>query len=269
MLVVTVAATLLCIILAASTPVTAHAPEDITLIYNEQREILTIAVKHDVKDPATHYVEMLEIYLNDALIIERTFDEQPRDNFNERFNLPAKEGDSIRARALWNIGSTSEDYLEQDMLVGPGVTAEGDRAGTIDLVIIFHAAIQVIAFGLAIANIPGGWSFYRAWKTKTKPTGRRRRHIRMGTVAGYMWGAGALGGLWIVYMTSGDYVGSPHGWLAVGVFISAIFAGYAASPRFRKAGYGMRLHAHIPLALLTIVLGLVTIVTGLLTAGII
>jgi hypothetical protein len=89
----------------------------------------------------------------------------------------------------------------------------------------------------------------------------------MGTIAIYLWGIGALGGLWLVYMTSGDYLGSQHGWLAFGTFASALFAGYSASPNFRKAGYGMRMSAHMPLSLLTVVMGLVTIITGALTAG--
>ncbi len=48
-----------------------------------------------------------------------------------------------------------------------------------------------------------------------------------------------------------------------------MFMGYAASTRFRAAGFGKRMSAHMPLALLTIVLAVVTIGCGLWTAGMI
>jgi hypothetical protein len=207
---------------------------------------------------------MVEIYRNDALIIERPFDSQPRDNYNERFLIQGvDEGDVIRVIAYCNL----DGEIMRQMEIGSGITAEGERANTIGVGVVGHAIIQVGAFALAIINIPGGMGFYRAWKTKSKPKGRRRLHVRIGSAAIYLWGIGALAGLWIVYMTSGDYLGSPHGWLALGTFISSMFAGYAASPNFRKAGYGMRMSAHMPLGLLTIVLGIITILTGAITAG--
>ncbi|MCK5415757.1 MAG: hypothetical protein KAJ35_10285 [Thermoplasmata archaeon] len=255
----------LLLLLASSLPVSAHPPEEMTIIYNDRIDILTVSINHDVKDPTTHYVTQIEVYIGATQVIERTFKEQPRDNYNERFNLRAVEDDEVRVVAYCNI----EGSIEREMTVGSGITAEGDRADLVGTMVYIHAGLQVMGFVMALVAIPGGMHFYRAWKTKTKPTGKRRRHIRIGWTVVALWGLGSLGGLWIVYMTSGDYLGSPHGWMAFATFVAALFASYSASTNFRKAGYGMRMQTHVPLALLTVTLGVVTILAGMLTAGVI
>jgi uncharacterized membrane protein YozB (DUF420 family)/desulfoferrodoxin (superoxide reductase-like protein) len=259
-----IAATALMVLLVASSlPTAAHPPEEMTVVFNDRMDVLTVTLKHDVKDKTTHYVEKIEVYWNSALVIERVFESQPRDSYAERFSLEAEEGDVVLVKACCNI----EGCVERELEVGPGVSAEGDRAGTIGTVIVGHAIIQIVALVLALVAIPGGMHFFRAWRNKTKPTGKRRRHIRIGGTAAAMWGLGSLLGFWIVYMTSGDYLGSIHGWLALATFATALMAGYSASPRFRKAGYGMRMQAHMPLSLLAIIIAIITIVCGMLTAG--
>ena len=260
---IVIAATLLLTLAATSLPAAAHPPDELTIIYNDRLDILTASINHDVKDGSAHYVDMIKVYMNDALVIEREYELQERDSYNARFSIVASEGDIIRVVLSCNIEGTVERELE----VGSGITVAGDKEARLNNALMVHAAIQVLALVIAIVNIPGGWSFYRAWKTKTRPTGRKRRHIRMGETAIALWGVGALGGIYIVYMTSGDYLGSIHGWLAMATFTSALFMGYAASTRFRAAGFGKRMSTHIPLALLTIVLAVTTIACGLWTAG--
>ncbi len=240
---------LMLVLVISSLPAAAHPPGEMTVIYNERVEILTVSIYHDVKDKVAHRIEMIEVYLNNALIIERPIAEQPRDRFNERFALGATEGDVISVKACCNL----EGCVERTLEVGQGITIEGDAADTIDMAIMGHAAIQIISLVLALVAIPGGMHFYKAWRTRTKPTGKRRVHTRIGMGAAIGWGIGALGGMWIVYMTSGDYIGSPHGWLAKATFESAGFAAYSANPRFRKAGYAVRMQTHVPLAVLTLV----------------
>jgi len=263
---IVIAAVLLLSLAATSLPAAAHAPSDLTIIYNDRLDILTTSIKHDVKDGSAHYVDLIKVYMNDALVIEREFELQERDSYNERFEIVASEGDVIRVVLTCNIEET--EFYEKEMVVGSGITVVGDKEGRLNNVILGHAFIQVLALVIAVMNIPGGMSFYRAWKTKTKPTGRKRRHIRMGETVIALWGIGALGGIYIVYMTSGDYFGSIHGWLAMATFISALFMAYAASTRFRAAGFGKRMSTHMPLALLTVVIAAVTIACGLWTAGI-
>lgn len=260
-----IAAILLLTLAVTSLPAAAHPPNELTIIYNDRLDILTVSVNHDVKDGSAHYVDLIKVYMNDALVIEREYELQQRDSYNERFSIVASEGDIIRVVLTCNI----DGFNDQEMEVGSGITIVGDNEARLNNVFMVHAAIQVLALVIAIVNIPGGMSFYKAWKNKTKPTGRKRRHIRMGETAIALWALGALGGIYIVYMTSGDYFGSIHGWLAMATLISALFMAYAASTRFRAAGFGKRMSAHMPLAMLTVVLAVSTIVCGLWTAGMI
>jgi uncharacterized membrane protein YozB (DUF420 family) len=254
---------ILLLLLASSLPVAAHEPEAMTIIYNDRMDVLTVSIGHDVKDGTTHYVDRIEVYIGNSQVIERVFNEQPRDNYNERFTLKADEGDDVRVLAYCKL----EGEIEETMTIGSGITTEGDRADWIGSMLYIHAALQVGGLILAVTNVPRGLHFYRAWKTKTKPTGKRRRHARIGMTVVGLWAIGALGGLWIVYMTSGNYLGSPHGWMALSAFIASLFTAYSASTGFRKAGFAMRMQTHMFLALLTIALGSITVVAGMLTAG--
>lgn len=256
---------LMLLVLATSMSASAHPPEEMTIIYNDRLDVLTISINHDVKDRTTHFVNKIEVWIENSQVLERTFTEQSRDNYNERFTLHVNEGAEITVKACCNI----EGCTERKMVIGSGITAEGDKADMMDMMLYVHAALQIMGLVLALVAIPGGMHFYRAWKAKRKPTGKRRRHIKVGWAVVGLWGLGALGGLWIVYMTSGDFLGSPHGWMAFATFIAALFASYSASTTFRKAGYGMRMQTHVPLALLTVVLGVVTIMAGMMTAGMI
>ena len=260
-----ITALLALLLLATATSTAAHPPAGMTIVYNDRLDVLTVSIDHEVKDRTTHFVERIEVWIGSSQVLERTFTEQPRDSFNERFDLEAEEGDQVTVKACCNI----EGCVERTMTVGSGITAEGDQADMLGTMLTVHALLQVTGLVLALVAIPGGMHFYRAWKTKSKPTGKRRRHIRMGWAVVGLWGLGSAGGMWIVYMTSGDYLGSPHGWMAIATLVAALFAGYSASPSFRKAGYGMRMQAHMPLSLLTIVLGVVTILGGMMTAGMI
>lgn len=256
---------LVLVLVMSSTPAVAHPPKEVTVIYNDRLEILTVAINHDVRDGTTHYIMCAEVYLNNALVIERPYEEQARDRYNERFALVAKEGDRIKVRLCCNI----EGCVERELVVGKGLSMEGDQAEMIGNMIYMHAGLQISALLVSLVAIPGGMHFFRAWKRKTKPTGKRRRHIRIGGTAVVLWGLGSLGGMYIVYMTSGDYLGSPHGWMALATFVAALFAGWSASPTFRKAGYGVRMESHVPLALLAIVMAVITMIGGMMMAGII
>jgi hypothetical protein len=258
---------MLLLMLASSTPAAAHPPEEMTIIYNDRMDILTVSIKHDVRDRTTHYVDMIEVWIGSSQVIERTFTEQPRASYNERFTLNVEEGDEVTVRACCNSGD--DVCIERSMTIGPGITAEGDQADMLGTMVYMHAGLQITGLVLSLVAIPGGLHFYNAWRSRKKPTGKRRRHIRIGWAVVGLWGLGALGGLWVVYMTSGDYLGSPHGWMAFATFAAALFASYSASTNFRKAGYAMRMQTHMPLSLLTVVLGVITILGGMMTAGVI
>jgi uncharacterized membrane protein YozB (DUF420 family) len=242
----------------------AHAPEEMTLYFNDGLDLLTVKIRHDVKDRTTHYIESIQIHRNGIPIAEETYEEQPRGTFMVRFSVDAGEGDVIKVLATCNLMGD----IEREMEIGSGITEAGDDAGTLQTVMYIHMAVHSTAVVLAFIAMPGGMGFYFAWRRKSRPKGRRKMHARIGMAAAILWGLGCLSGLYITSITSGDYFGSLHGWFAFSTVIAAAFAGYTASPRFKKAGYGARLQAHTVTSALTIVLALVASYLGLTAAGI-
>ena len=252
-------------LLGPAQPAAAHPPEGLTVVLDEWLSILTISIRHNVKDRTTHYIESVEVWVNGAEAAEKTYTTQPSGSFTVRLKLDAVEGDRVLVRATCNLNGTKE----QELVVGKGITEAGTNAGRVQMTILAHASVQTLALVLAIAVMPGGYSFLRAWKAQEAPKGRRRLHARAGSAVAALWGLGALGGIYIVYLTSGDFLGSPHGWLAIATFGAAVIAGYSASPAFRGAGYGTRITTHMALGLLAVGVAVAAMVIGLMAAGLI
>ena len=241
----------------------AHPPEGLTVVLDEWLSILTITVRHNVKDRATHHIESVEVWVNGAEAAEKTYTTQPSGTFTVRLRLDAVEGDRVLVRATCNLNGTKE----QELIVGKGIVEAGTNAGRVRTTILAHASVQTLALVLALAVMPGGYGFLRAWKAQEAPKGRRRLHARVGWAVAALWGLGALAGVYIVYMTSGDFLGSPHGWLAIATFGAAVIAGYSASPAFRSAGYGTRIKTHMALGLLAAIVAAAAMAMGLMAAG--
>jgi uncharacterized membrane protein YozB (DUF420 family) len=252
-------------LLGPAQPVAAHPPEGLTVVLDEWLSVLTISIRHNVKDRSTHYIESVEVWVNGAEAAEKTYTSQPSGSFTVRLKLDVAEGDRVLVRATCNLNGTKE----QELVVGKGITEAGTNAGRVHMVILAHASIQTLALVLALAIMPGGYAFLRAWRTQTAPKGRRRLHARLGSAVAALWGLGALGGIYIVYLTSGDFLGSPHGWLAIATFGAALIAGYSASPAFRSAGYGARITTHMALGLMAVGVAVAAMVLGLRGSGLI
>ena len=241
----------------------AHAPEGLTLVFDDRTDVMTITVRHNVKDRTTHYVSSIEVWVNGGEAYERPYTSQSAGTFTLRMRLDAKEGDAVEVKAFCVL----EGVKEQSFTVEPGINEAGTNAGRVGRVVMAHAAIQLGALALAVAAMPGGATFLRAFRTGTAPKGRRKLHARIGMAAVALWVLGALGGIYIVYMTSGMFLASPHGWLAIGTVILAAISIGASSPRFKSAGYGTRITTHAVLGVLTALVAAGTILLGLMAFG--
>lgn len=242
----------------------AHAPEGLTLVFDDRTDVLTMTVRHNVKDRTTHYVSSIEVWVNGGEAYERPYTSQSAGTFTLRVRLEAQDGDAVVVRAHCVLGGTKE----QSLTVEPGINEAGTNAGRVGNVVMMHAGIQVTALVLALAVMPGGYGFLRAFRTGTAPRGRRKRHTRIGMAAVGLWALGALGGIYIVYLTSGSFLASPHGWLAIGTVALAAISMSAASPRFKSAGYGARISTHAALGVLTALVAAGTILLGMMAFGI-
>jgi desulfoferrodoxin (superoxide reductase-like protein) len=101
--------------LTFSAPVTAHPPVDMILVYSNGN--LDVTIYHTVADPATtsHYIETVQIYVNDGLAYEETYTTQPAlvASFTYSYgNITAYPGDTIEVIATCSIqGSINESLV--------------------------------------------------------------------------------------------------------------------------------------------------------------
>ncbi len=242
----------------------AHAAEGLTLVFDDRTDVLTITVRHNVKDRTTHYVRSIEVWVNGGEAFERPYTSQSAGTFTLRVRLDAQDGDSVVVRARCVLNGTKE----QAFTVAPGINEAGTNAGRVKNVVMAHAAVQATALALALVSMPGGYGFLSAFRTGAAPRGRRKLHARIGMTATALWAVGAIAGVYVVYLTSGEFLGSPHGWLAIGTVALAAIAGLAASPRFKPAGYGARITTHAALGVLTVLVAAGTMLLGMMAFGI-
>jgi len=54
----------------------AHPPKDIKLAFDQKSKVLSVKAIHDVKDPTSHYIKEVKVYLNDKEIISQEMSSQ-------------------------------------------------------------------------------------------------------------------------------------------------------------------------------------------------
>ncbi|MEI6839998.1 MAG: hypothetical protein WCK53_01925 [Methanomicrobiales archaeon] len=89
----------------------AHTPADVAVSFDENSGDLIVAIKHQVDDPATHYVKHVTVLQGNTVLIDKSYTSQPdKSSFTYRYNLPQLKGSSgeIRVDVGCNIlGSRS------------------------------------------------------------------------------------------------------------------------------------------------------------------
>ncbi len=96
------------------TPVSAHPPEELELRYSDG--ILYVDITHISAQPELHYIQTVEVYLNNQLEIEETYTSQPTSppinhNFTYEYDLPAYPGDTIRVTVTCSYGGNKTETL--------------------------------------------------------------------------------------------------------------------------------------------------------------
>jgi desulfoferrodoxin (superoxide reductase-like protein) len=85
-------------------PASAHPPIEVNLQFSNG--VLSVEIYHPSATPDTHYIESVEVYVNDDLQIEETYTSQPANSLTEPFtyeyNVTAHAGDTIEAIATCN-----------------------------------------------------------------------------------------------------------------------------------------------------------------------
>lgn len=93
-------------------PVSAHSPSGVEIDYDAETNTLSVDVYHTVSDPNSHYIEEIEVYLNDVLEIERTYTSQEStSSMSDTFIIEATDGDVIEVEAYCNQFGSFENTL--------------------------------------------------------------------------------------------------------------------------------------------------------------
>lgn len=99
-----ICAIVLLLILVFTLKTFAHPPSKIDLEFNNEEKILRIEVHHPVLLVRNHYINKIEVYLNDDLIIVQDFDHQLTKKTQKAgyFIFEAEKGDVIKVKANCN-----------------------------------------------------------------------------------------------------------------------------------------------------------------------
>lgn len=91
----------------------AHPPKDVTLNFNTEDHVLTVAVAHSVNNRAKHFIYRIVVELNGQEIIQQNFKSQTSDEGQEvqYVIVDAKEGDEIAVTAFCNISGKKKKSL--------------------------------------------------------------------------------------------------------------------------------------------------------------
>jgi len=94
-------------------PVTAHSPSDITINYDPAAEKLSVTITHVVDDPATHYVNKVQVKHNGRVISDPDYKSQPtKDTFTYTYDLKASPPDVFWVLTTCSRGGTLEKKYE-------------------------------------------------------------------------------------------------------------------------------------------------------------
>ena len=107
-----------------TTLATSHTPDYLDLSYNSDTTTLTATFTHPVADRTVHYVESVEIKLNETIIDTLYYTSQPDINeFSYEYNISVSEGDELYVTGFCNQGGSVFNYL----LIGNSTISETSR----------------------------------------------------------------------------------------------------------------------------------------------
>lgn len=105
-------------------PAMAHAPQDIDVVYDPVTEKLYVTITHPVDDPATHYINKVQVKHNGHVISDPDYKSQPtKDTFTYTYDLRASPPDIFWVYATCSRGGTMEKKYEIPYPVAEVTTA--------------------------------------------------------------------------------------------------------------------------------------------------
>ncbi|MBU1125208.1 MAG: hypothetical protein KKC84_04210 [Candidatus Omnitrophica bacterium] len=88
----------------------AHPPSSIEITYDPQEKVVTAVITHPVQNPATHYINKVDIGLNGQEVIAHSLGRQDNDMTQTvSYKIPdAMPGDTLSVEGYCNINGKRE-----------------------------------------------------------------------------------------------------------------------------------------------------------------
>jgi desulfoferrodoxin (superoxide reductase-like protein) len=91
----------------------AHAPSRVEASYDPETSEVSVMVYHDVKDPKTHYIKNISVFVNDVQVLQDEYSQQ-----SNNMDQPAvyelrdlKSGDKVTVKASCSISGQNSTTL--------------------------------------------------------------------------------------------------------------------------------------------------------------
>lgn len=100
--------------LGISINLSAHSPSDIEMNFDNETEMINVKVMHQVQSVDKHFVEKIEVYLNDTLSIVQHFRRQEENEYQKAgyMMFEAEIEDRITVKAYCSIhGMRSQELI--------------------------------------------------------------------------------------------------------------------------------------------------------------
>ncbi len=112
--------TLITLLMLLSLQALAHSPDAIEVSYastEDMPRMMIIEVDHDVSNTESHFVEEIEVYVNDKEIAVQEYSKQWKDGTQRAvfFVADLKDGDQIEIHAYCSISGEIKKKLKADL----------------------------------------------------------------------------------------------------------------------------------------------------------
>lgn len=107
---------LLAAVLFLALPAYAHPPQDITITYDPATKEVSAVITHRVSNPATHFIEKVDVSVNGKEIIERKISRQDNNvDQTVRYLIPdVKPGDTVSVEGYCNLSGKLTKEIKID-----------------------------------------------------------------------------------------------------------------------------------------------------------
>lgn len=101
-------------LIASAAEVYAHPPSDFKIGYDAGTKILSVEVIHKVKDSAKHFIDDINVYLNNKIAVKQVFKSQTDKEMQKVIYMviDAAPGDEIKVKADCNFVGSGEKVLK-------------------------------------------------------------------------------------------------------------------------------------------------------------